>query len=130
MKDLPLRRMVACSLFSVLLPAIAHADPAAVERGREVFKLCAGCHSVDKDVTLFGPSLHGIANRPAGRLKGYEYSDALAAARFRWDAKNLTRWLEDEPKNMVEGTRMEFPGITDRKALADLVAYLMSLKGR
>jgi len=61
-------------------------------------------------------------------LKGYEFSDSLKAAKFRWDEKNLTRWLEDEPKNFVAGTRMEFPGITDKGDIRALVEFLRTQK--
>ena len=96
--------------------------------GREVFKGCEGCHSVQPNVHLFGPSLAGIVGRPAGRLKGYTFSDALAAQKFRWTNQRLEAWLGDEPKNLVPGTRMEFPGIADRSQLHQLITYLNTLK--
>ncbi|GAC1357478.1 MAG: hypothetical protein NVSMB34_12120 [Variovorax sp.] len=107
----------------------SHAD-ATVDRGREVFKQCEGCHSVVPGETRYGPSLAGIVDRPAGRLQGYDYSDALRGAKFKWDAKHLTQWLADEPKNMVPGTRMEYPGMANAADLQALIAYLGTVKSR
>ena len=106
------------------------AGSAELLRGEEVFKLCVGCHSLAPGEHRFGPSLAGVVGRPAGRLKGYGFSDALKAMRFRWDAKALTQWLGDEPKNMVPGTKMEFPGITEPADLQALVKYLSSVRAK
>lgn len=113
-------------------PTLAATTPAALTGdaalGREVFKGCEGCHSVQPNVHLFGPSLAGVVGRPAGRLKGYTFSDALAAQKFTWTNQRLEAWLGDEPKNLVPGTRMEFPGIADKARLRELIAYLDTLK--
>ena len=98
------------------------------ERGREVFKLCAGCHSIEPGVNIFGPSLAGIFNRGAGKLEGYDFSDELGVVSFKWDTAHLDEWLKDEPKNMVAGTRMEFPGISDPASRAALIGYLETLR--
>ncbi|WP_020683854.1 c-type cytochrome [Marinobacterium rhizophilum] len=96
------------------------------QRGREVFKQCEGCHSMEADVHLYGPSLHGVVNRPAGKLESYDYSDALGAVDFQWTSGHLQQWLQDEPKNMVPGTRMEFPGLPDKQNIDDLIKFLES----
>jgi cytochrome c len=98
------------------------------ERGREVFKLCAGCHSIEPGVNLFGPSLAGVSNRGAGKLEGYDFSDELGAVTFKWDTAHLDEWLKDEPKNIVAGTRMEFPGISDPESRPALISYLETLR--
>lgn len=115
-------------LFSALLVFSGGTQANEIERGRQVFKLCEGCHSVVPGEHLYGPSLAGLVARPAGRLKGYNFSDDLAKVRFKWDAKHLEQWLGDEAKNMVPGTRMEFPGITDQSDLRALIKYLGTLK--
>lgn len=102
----------------------------SVDRGREVFQLCIGCHSATPNENRFGPSLAGIFNRPAGKLKGYEFSDELKKEKFRWDAAHLKQWLEDEAKNMVPGTRMEFPGINNPEDLKALIEYMKTLKAK
>jgi cytochrome c len=113
---------------AVLLASWTLARASNVEHGKEVFKLCEGCHSVTAGETRFGPSLAALVGRPAGRLAGYDFSDALAAAGFKWDRRHLTQWLSDEPKNMVPGTRMEFPGISNPADVASLIDYLSTLE--
>lgn len=126
-----------CPFWSIFLfivtvfgSGLASAEAASVEKGREVFKLCEGCHSLTPEEHRFGPSLAGLAGRPAGKLKGYQYSDSLQQIKFRWDAKHLRQWLEDEPKNLVPGTRMEFPGINNLDDLKSIVEFLGTLKSR
>lgn len=116
---------LAASASAATTPAVLTGDAAL---GREVFKGCEGCHSVQPNVHLFGPSLAGVVGRPAGRLKGYAFSDALSAQKFTWTNQRLEAWLGDEPKNLVPGTRMEFPGIADKAQLHQLIAYLDTLK--
>lgn len=101
-----------------------------IERGRQVFKLCEGCHSVVPGEHLYGPSVAGLVGRPAGKLKGYNFSDDLGNVKFKWDPKHLEQWLGDEAKNMVPGTRMEFPGITDKGDLQALIKYLATVKAK
>ena len=101
-----------------------------IERGRQIFKLCEGCHSVAPGEHRYGPSLAGVVGRPAGKLRGYNFSADLGKVKFRWDAKHLNQWLGDEAKNMVPGTRMEFPGIADAGEVQALVKYLATVKAK
>jgi cytochrome c2 len=117
------------ALLAAFVATVAVATPNDdVARGREVFKRCEGCHSTQRGQHLFGPSLAGIVGRPAGKLKGYAFSDALASQKFTWTPERLARWVGDEPKNMVPGTRMEFPGISDEAEVRQLISYLHTLK--
>jgi cytochrome c len=125
MPTFPGRSLVLLAVLS-LVTISARADD--IEHGRNMFKLCEGCHSLVAGEHRYGPSLAGIAGRRAGQLKGYVFSDPLSKVRFNWDADHLTTWLNDEPKNMVPGTRMEFPGITDLADVKALVAYLGTIK--
>lgn len=109
--------------------AAGAAGAADLERGREVFRQCEACHSTAPGEHRFGPSLAGVVGRPAGRVKGYAYSDALAAARFRWDAVRLSQWLADDSKHMLPGTRMVFAGLQDPQDVQALVAFLATLRG-
>lgn len=121
-------------LLSSLLLAGAAFSPASyagqVEQGREIFNLCIGCHSITPNEHRFGPSLAGVFNRPAGRLKGFEFSDSLRDTKFKWDEAHLQQWLQDEAKNMVPGTRMEFPGIANPDEVKALIAYMKTLKAK
>jgi nitrite reductase (NO-forming) len=61
-------------------------DPAA---GRQVFRKCQACHSLDPGKAMLGPSLAGIMGRKAGSLPNYNYSTAMKQANISWDVKKL-----------------------------------------
>ncbi|WP_300450491.1 c-type cytochrome [Accumulibacter sp.] len=84
---------------------------------------CGACHSIDAH--RVGPLHRGVVGRRAGSAPGYDYSPALAAAGFVWDASRLAAWLRD-PEALVPGQRMAYsvPEAADRN---DLVAYLKSV---
>ena len=112
-------------LASTVVPALAAADAA---RGERVFQRCFACHSVDANETarLQGPSLYRIVGRPAGIIRGFEYSDAMrrkGAAGLVWDATTLDRYIAD-PEGLVPGTAMGAPPLRDEQERADLLAYL------
>jgi cytochrome c len=72
---------------------------------------------------MVGPSLHGIFGRKAGTADSFTYSEAMKSSGIVWDDDTLTKYLGD-PKAVVPGGKMAFPGIKDDKQIADLVAYL------
>jgi len=94
------------------------------ERGAQVFRSCAACHSLEPGNHRTGPSLAGIFGRHAGTVEGFtRYSPALEQAEVTWTEETLDRWLAD-PQSVVPGNSMTFPGIRDERARADLIAYL------
>jgi cytochrome c len=100
-------------------------DPA---KGATLFKAkCAVCHSLEAGKNKIGPSLFGIVGRPTGSVEGYSYSPANKAAGLTWDVATLDKYLVD-PRTMVPGTRMTFPGPKDDGDRADVIAYLSTLK--
>jgi cytochrome c len=101
--------------------AVAAGDPA---RGRQLFRACAACHTVDPGEHRTGPSLAGILGRRAGAEPTFRrYSPALRGSGLVWDEAHLDAWLAD-PEALVPGNRMAFGGIDDAAARADLIAYL------
>jgi cytochrome c len=44
-----------------------------------------------------------------------------------WTEKNLTTFLDD-PSEMVPGTAMRFWGMSDKKQVANLLAYLRTFR--
>jgi cytochrome c len=44
-----------------------------------------------------------------------------------WDPQTLDTYLSD-PRGLVSGTKMIFPGIKDEKERQDVIAYLETLK--
>lgn len=93
--------------------------------GRQVFKKCEVCHSLEPGKTLVGPSLAGIVGRKAGAEPGYDYSPAMKQANIAWDGKTLDTYLAD-PQKMVPGNKMPFAGLKTDHDRADVIAFLSS----
>ncbi len=111
-----------------IIPALAGTEPAPAagdpERGAQVFRSCAACHSLQPGEHRTGPSLAGIFGREAGTIEGFtRYSPALERANVTWSEGTLDTWLAN-PQAVIPGNRMTFPGIGDNQARADLIAYL------
>ena len=107
------------------LPAAAHADGDR-GAGKTVFAKCAICHSVESGANKLGPSLAGIVGRPAHGQAGYGYSDAMKRFDATWTPELLDRYLAD-PRGVIPGTKMIFPGLKDETQRKDLIAYLETL---
>lgn len=125
-----MKRLVAHSLALSLLSSIAvagQAGAADVEAGKNVFNKCAACHSVEPGKTKVGPSLWGVVGRKAGTLEGYSFSAAMKNSGLTWDVSTLELYLA-KPSEVVKGSKMAFAGIKDPTELADVVAYLQTLK--
>jgi nitrite reductase (NO-forming) len=93
------------------------------EAGRQVYKKCQACHSLEPGKNGVGPSLAGIIGQKAASVANYNYSPAMKAANITWDAATLNRYLLD-PQRTLPGNKMPFPGLktdTERNAL---IAYL------
>ena len=114
---------LACVLAGTAL-APAHAQDAAA--GGMAFMQCADCHSPGTNDGV-GPGLKGVFGRRAGSVAGFKYSDAMAKSTMVWDETALGNFLAD-PKKALPGTAMDWPGESDPKARADLIAYLKTLK--
>lgn len=111
----------------LLVPQASQAGDAA--RGETLFGRCAKCHTVDPGKHKLGPSLAGVVGRPAASAEGFSYSPAMTAhgdAGVVWAADTLDAFLAD-PRGVVPGTRMAFPGLKDAADRANVIAYLESL---
>jgi cytochrome c len=114
------------SLFAGILLLCASAAMAAgdAKRGAQVFGQCMACHSIQAGEHQTGPSLAHVWNQKAGTVEGFlRYSDALKAAGLTWNEATLDKWLA-RPEILIPGTSMTFPGIKDRQARQDVIAYL------
>lgn len=98
-----------------------------VAKGKKVFRKCAVCHDARKGKNKIGPSLFGIVGSKAGDVKGYRFSSAMKNSNITWTEKNLNKYLRN-PRKMVKGTRMMFPGLRSEKDRENLIAYLKTLK--
>jgi cytochrome c len=112
-------------LATVLVAAVTPALAADVKHGREIFQVCAACHSDRPDA--MGPNLNGVVGRKAAALEDFRYSNPMKRANFVWDEANLRAYISD-PQVKVPGNRMPFAGLHDPKEVDDVVAYLKTLK--
>ena len=109
--------LAAASVHAVAAPEKPAGDPT---RGKTVYQVCMGCHSLDEDDV--GPHHRGVVGRVAGTVPGYAYSPALKNSHIVWNPDTLDRWLTS-PQALVPGAKMFFamPSARDR---ADVIAYL------
>lgn len=114
------------ALAGICTPARAAGD---VEAGKALFaSRCASCHSVGPMAASgFGPQLNAIANRRAGSLSDFDYSNAMKQSGIVWDDKTLAAFIAN-PGKTVPGTKMRFWGIGNERKVADLIAYLHTFK--
>ena len=125
--------MLACVVSAVgVLTAPQPSQAGDAQRGEDLFGRCAVCHSPEPGKQKSGPSLAGVVGRLVGSVEGYYgYSPAMQArgqAGVVWTPEDLQAFLAD-PRGVVPGTRMAAPlGQMDETDLADLVAYLQTLK--
>jgi cytochrome c len=92
--------------------------------GEKLFVKCKSCHQVGLAAkNASGPELNGLFGRAAGSIPDFNYSPAMKAAGFAWDAASFAAFLQD-PKAKVPGTKMMAGQIKDAGQIADLAAYL------
>ena len=104
--------------------AKAEGDAAA---GEALFKKrCAVCHAVEAGKNKVGPSLAGVVGAAAGHVESYKYSKAIMDSGLTWDEATLDEYLTD-PRGVVKGTKMAFPGLKKEEERADVIAYLSTL---
>jgi cytochrome c2 len=117
--------------------APAAAEPTAagggdVTKGEAYAKRCSVCHDLTAAAAnKVGPHLWGIVGRPIASVADYSYSDAMKSfsegGAKAWDATALDTYLTD-PRKVVPGTKMVFPGIANETDRQNVIAYLGTLK--
>lgn len=124
---LPLwRSLLLVATMGCLTAASGVAQPLAgdAQRGAQLYRSCAACHSLEPDRNMTGPSLAGVMGRKVGSLQSFmRYSPALKQSGVMWTEKTLDAWLES-PSQFVPDNRMTFPGIKNNAARADLITFL------
>jgi cytochrome c len=132
MEDLAMRMRLTLGTILAFSFAVAalplHAARAAdANAGRTVFiQRCAICHSDDKGENKIGPTLYGVVGRKAGSVPGYSYSAANEKSNLVWTAAEPDTYLQN-PRHVVPGTKMSFPGIPDATQRANVIAFLETL---
>lgn len=97
-----------------------------VEQGKELFKQCSICHSLNKNQNKIGPSLYKIIGKDIASEKNFLYSNAMlnfATYARNWSMDKLDLYLRN-PQQMVPGNRMAFYGISNDSARKALLLYL------
>lgn len=127
----PIRRATAIAIAAVALVAgfggqqalttTAEAAPAAPPPAS--FARCAICHNVAKGApNKLGPNLFGTYGHKMGEGK-FAFSDAVKKANLTLDDATLDKWLEN-PRALVPGNRMSFPGLKDAAKRKEIIDYL------
>lgn len=129
-------KALAIVLLQIILsawPALAAGQTSSagnVANGAQVFRACAGCHSLEQGRNLSGPSLAGVIGRKAGSAASFlRYSAALKGSEIVWSAQTLDAWLAN-PAAFITGSAMPFRGLPDPKARKDVIAFLSAASSR
>jgi cytochrome c len=116
--------VAAAALLLAAGRSYAAGDP---EAGKLVFKKCSICHNVEPGKNKIGPSLFGVVGRESATAPDFNYSEAMKNFKHQWTPEELNTYLS-EPRKVVPGTKMIFPGLKDDKERQDVIAYLETLK--
>lgn len=115
---------------AIVAAGAGQALAADAANGEKVFKKCLSCHAVGPEAKIkVGPVLNGIFGKPLGSQADYaaKYSKGivtLGAGGAVWNAETLAKYLEN-PKDMVEGSKMAFAGLKKPEERDDVIAYLL-----
>jgi nitrite reductase (NO-forming) len=102
--------------------AVADGDAAA---GRQVYRKCQACHSLEPGKNSLGPSLSGIVGKKAGEAPDFNYSAAMKSSKLVWDVATLDAYLLD-PQKLVPQNKMPFPGLKTATERKDVITYLVA----
>jgi cytochrome c len=109
--------------FGLVLPAAAQ----NADAGQRVFNQCRACHTINEGGRNgVGPNLHGVIGRQAGAIEGFRYSAPLRAKAEEglvWDEAALRAYIGN-PKAVIPGGSMSYPGLRSEQQMNDLIAYL------
>jgi cytochrome c len=121
------RRLVALSMMLLSVAAYGGMPVGSAARGKELYESrCTACHSLDH--SRIGPAHRGVFGRHAGRVEGFDYSDALKNAHVTWTPQSLDRWLTD-PEAFLPGQKMGY-SVADAQDRADIISFLASPEAR
>lgn len=104
-------------------PAVPAAEAKPVAVAPAAFARCAVCHNAEKGAPdKLGPNLFGVYGHKMGQ-GSFAFSDAVKAAGLTMDEATLDKWLEN-PRALVPGNRMSFPGLKDAAKRKEIIDYL------
>lgn len=129
-----MKGFIGAALLGAALVCSASAYAAGdAEHGKTVFNHnCKICHAVGPGARPgVGPEQNNLVGSKAGARPGYNYSAAMKEAGEKgtvWTPENLDKFLTN-PKAMVPGTKMVFPGLKNEKDREDVIAFLQTQHG-
>ncbi len=95
-----------------------------VDHGKNVFKKCSACHSVNKGgKNKIGPALYNVLGRNVAALGNYKYSKALAGYGKSWTFEEMNGFLT-KPTAYIKGTKMAFAGLKKEKDRASIILFM------
>ncbi len=101
---------------------------ADAEKGAKLFNKCKACHTNEQGgANKVGPHLWGVVDRAKGSVDGFKYSEAMTTKGGNWDNEALASFLH-KPKEYIDGTKMIFSGFSSDSDVANMVAFLNTLK--
>ncbi|KAF0114627.1 MAG: cytochrome c family protein [Rhodospirillaceae bacterium] len=126
---------LAATMTLVLVPNGVHAEGTAAA-GEKIFARCKACHTAEKGGPhRVGPNLFGVVGRACGSTDFSRYSAGMKACtekKVAWDGAQLASYIVDASKFLEGLTGKKGQGMTPQKLddqqLADMIAYLSSLK--
>lgn len=114
------------TILALLLNGInlSAAHAASASQGAQWFEQeCADCHTLIPGKNKKGPTLLGVVGRTAGQIADYRYSKAMKSLNAQWTAEKLDAYLQ-HPGELVPGGKMDYDGLNDASARADLIEFL------
>lgn len=107
---------------------IALLASANAEAGKTLAKKCAMCHNFEAGMgAKVGPDLWQIYNAKKARTADFSYSKSLQELGGVWDDESLYKMINN-PRKLVPGTKMSFAGLSKPEEIANVIAYLKTLK--
>ena len=95
------------------------------ERGAELFRSCAACHTLTPDGgNRAGPTLHGVFGRRIATAPGYNYSPALRGLDIVWTRETIKQLFEVGPSKYTPGTKMPEQTVSTAEDREALVRFL------
>lgn len=110
---------------AAMLQMSTGAAAADLKRGELLFQTCSACHNPLGGG--MGPDLTGIYGRKAATLRGFNYSGSMRESGLVWNEANLRAFIMD-PRALVKGTTMSFPGYSKKSDVDDVLAYLRTVR--
>ena len=97
---------------------------ASLEKGEKIYNKCAACHNNKKDSkSKIGPNLWNLINKKKASASGFAYSKSLSDYGGKWTFEELNEFLY-KPKEYIQGTKMNFSGLSNVEDRADLILWL------